>query len=41
LTEFGRRVANAELERLSNLIRVAQAKQLVGKTMFILQEEGA
>lgn len=40
LTEFGRRVASAELERLSNLIRVAQAKQLVGKTSLIPQEEG-
>jgi DNA-binding PadR family transcriptional regulator len=40
LTEFGRRVASAELERLSNLIRVAQAKQLVGKTALISQEEG-
>jgi DNA-binding PadR family transcriptional regulator len=40
LTEFGRRVASAELERLSNLIRVAQAKQLVGKTALIPQEEG-
>jgi len=40
LTEFGRRVASAELERLSNLIRVARAKQLVGKTALIPQEKG-
>jgi DNA-binding PadR family transcriptional regulator len=40
LTEFGRRVASAELERLSNLIRVAEAKQLVGKTALKPQEEG-
>ena len=40
LTEFGRRVASAELERLSNLIRVARSKQLVGKTALIPQEKG-
>jgi DNA-binding PadR family transcriptional regulator len=40
LTEFGRQVAIAELERLSNLIRVAQARQLVGETTLILRGEG-
>jgi DNA-binding PadR family transcriptional regulator len=40
LTEFGRQVAIAELERLSNLIRVAQARQLVGETALILRGDG-
>jgi DNA-binding PadR family transcriptional regulator len=40
LTEFGRQVAVAELERLSNLIRVAQARQLVGGTALTLRGEG-
>jgi DNA-binding PadR family transcriptional regulator len=31
LTAFGRRVAAAEAERLSQLVRLAQAKQLVGQ----------
>jgi DNA-binding PadR family transcriptional regulator len=31
LTAFGRRVAAAEAERLSQLVRLAQAKQLVGE----------
>jgi DNA-binding PadR family transcriptional regulator len=31
LTGFGRRVAAAEAERLSQLVRLAQAKQLVGQ----------
>jgi DNA-binding PadR family transcriptional regulator len=41
LTESGRQVAIAELERLSNLIRVAQARQLVDETTLILRGEGA
>jgi DNA-binding PadR family transcriptional regulator len=41
LTESGRQVAIAELERLSNLIRVAQARQLVDETALILRGEGA
>jgi DNA-binding PadR family transcriptional regulator len=40
LTELGRQVAIAELERLSNLIRVAKARQLVGETTLILRGEG-
>ena len=32
-------IAIAELERLSNLIRVAQTRQLIGETTLILREE--
>ena len=39
LTESGRQVAIAELERMSNLIRVAQARQLVGETALTLRGE--
>lgn len=32
LTDFGRRVAEAEATRLSNLVRLAQAKRLINST---------
>jgi DNA-binding PadR family transcriptional regulator len=41
LTELGRRVATAEAERLSELVRVAQAKRLLGGTMPGLSWDGA
>jgi len=41
LTELGRRVATAEAERLSELVRVAQAKRLLGGTMLGLSWDGA
>jgi len=40
LTELGRRVAAAEAQRLSNLVRVAQAKCLFGETVPGLSEGG-
>lgn len=40
LTELGRRVAAAEAQRLSNLVRVAQAKCLLGETVPGLSEGG-
>jgi DNA-binding PadR family transcriptional regulator len=39
LTAFGRRVAAAEAERLSQLVRLAQAKQLVGQRLSKLALE--
>ena len=41
LTELGRRAASAEAERLSELVRVAQAKRLLGGTMPGLSWDGA
>lgn len=41
LTRFGRRVAVAEAQRLSNLIQLAQAKHLIGGTALAPSEGGA
>ena len=40
LTVFGRRVATAEAERLTQLVRLAQTKQLMGGTLAKLAARG-
>lgn len=41
LTEFGQQVAAAEVKRLSNLIKLAQTKRLLGRTALAPCEDGA